>query len=146
MIIILKYQTIVIISYVNRRVTMNKLCKLMAAAALLLVSIPQNCLATDFDPITPPSSSVSGAGGNNAGDVNLAIQQSDLPEGSKHVDVSYRNDALIIRGTVQSDRDRQEIGNIAAKCGCVNIRNELKVTQSPRTKTSPKAKIIRPSH
>jgi osmotically-inducible protein OsmY len=112
---------------------MNKLCNLLIATTLFFISTQQYCWATDFDPLTPPASSVSAAGGNNAGEVSLAIQQSNLPEGSKHVNVSYKNGAIIINGTVDSDHDRQEIGNIAAKCGCVNVRNELTIRQIAKT-------------
>ncbi len=109
---------------------MNKLGNIIAATMLLVGLVQQNCLATDFDPVAPSATSAVGAGGNNASDVSLAIQQSEeLSDGSKHVDVSYTDDAIVIRGTVDSDRDREEIGNIAAKCGCVNIRNEVKVVK-----------------
>jgi len=119
-------------------------------ATFLLIAIQQSCLATDYDPLAPPATSVQGAGSNNSSEVNLAIQQSDLPAESKHVEVLYLNGSVVLRGIVNSDRDRQLIGGIAEKCGCVSIKNELKVAQTgTKTKaktTSHKGKFYYPSH
>ncbi len=126
---------------------MNKSGNLIIAAALILISAQPNCLATDFDPLAPPASSVSGAGGNNAGQVVLGIQNSKvLSETSKHVNVIYENGAVVITGTVASDRDRQEISGIAEKCGCANVRNEVKVAGSVPTKKVHQAETITIKH
>jgi len=94
----------------------------------LIVLLSQSlCWATDYYPIGSNNSSVVGAGGNNSEQVNMAIAQSGLPPESRNVTATYRNGAIVLTGTVADDRDRQEIGSIAAKCGCVNIKNEITV-------------------
>jgi len=126
---------------------MNKACNLITAATLLLIAAQQNCLATDYDPITPGASSVSGAGGDNSGQVTNAIRQSKLlSEDSKQVNVAYKHGAIIISGTVASDRDREEIGTIAEKCGCVNVRNEVTVQGADSNKTVHQAETITVKH
>jgi hypothetical protein len=135
-----------IINIINGAIAMNKSCNLITAVTLLLIAAQQNCLATDFDPLAPPASSVSGAGGNNAGEVTMAIQQSDLPDESKHINVLYKDGAMVLSGTVGSDRDREEIGAIAEKCGCVNIRNEITVKGTGKKKKVHQAETITVKH
>jgi hypothetical protein len=72
----------------------------------------------------------------------MAIQQSNLPDDSRHVNVSYENNSIILRGTVASDKDRSEIGGMAEKCGCINIKNEIKVI--PPTKKYATTTIVIP--
>ena len=66
------------------------------------------------------------------------IQRADISPESKHVDIAYQNGSTIIRGTVASSRDRQIISSLARKCGCVNIKNELKVAQKSHVPTKAK--------
>ncbi len=113
----------------------NKIHLLSIMASLLVVGAP--CLATDFDPLSPPASSITGAD-ESIGQFVLAVQQSkDISVDSKNINIVNKNGAVIITGSVASDRDREEIGNIAAKCGCVNVRNKLTVkTTSKNTDVS----------
>ena len=130
---------------------MNKACSLIAVT-LVLISSQQNCLAVDFDP-THAATSVQGAGGDNSVEVNRAIQQANISANSKKVEAIYQNGSIVLRGTVDSDRDRQTIDNAAEKCGCVSIKNEIVVNKNPKrnskTKTytpQPQAEILTPSH
>ena len=128
---------------------MNKVCNLILVIIILSIT-KQNCLAVDFDP-THAATSIAGAGDDNSAQVSAAISKAKISPNSKNVEVLYQNGSIVLRGTVDNDRDRQTIGNAAEQCGCVSIKNELTVRKSvnsvSKTKVlTPKAEILTPSH
>jgi len=116
---------------------MNKVFKLLIATSAILIS-QQNCLATDYDDNAPQANSGSQTpGGNDIGQLGIAIQQSSkISEKSKHINIVYKDGAIIMTGKVENDNDRQEIGNLAAKCGITNVRNELTIKQHKKAANS----------
>ena len=57
-----------------------------------------------------------------------------------------KDDAVVIRGTVPTNGDKQKINSIAEQSGAQNVRNELKVEKSGinKNKLHHKARIITP--
>ncbi len=122
---------------------MNKSFKLISTTTLFLMAAQQNCLATDFDPLVPPASSVSASGGDNSAALILAIRNSnELSEVSRHVNVTCKDGAMIISGTVTSDRDRQQISAIAQQNGCTDVRNEVTVAGATSVKPIHQGEVI----
>jgi osmotically-inducible protein OsmY len=119
----------------------NNVLKFLLPVSIIYTS---NCLclagsteSSTEAPFAPAVTSVDGAGGNTAPQINLAIQQShDLSPEAKHVTVTYENGTVFIRGTVPTTGDRQKISSIAEQAGAPSIRNELKVEHLARKKKS----------
>jgi osmotically-inducible protein OsmY len=122
----------------------NKLLKSFIAIGVA-VSANYPCLAGSTESQSEAPTGMTVPMPSAGSQVNDGIQSSShLSPEAKHVNVSNKDDAVVLTGTVPTNGDKQKINSIAEQSGATNVRNEIKVEKSAVKKQPvPKVQIIK---